>query len=143
MIKIHSNIIIGNLCELQQIITNVSYIINCHHNYSQLSNHPNYLNLIINNINYETLNLLIQVYDFINNKILLNQNIFLLSDTGLNESLFIGMFFLMKFHNANYQTIYYNIAFNNRIYPYEYYASLTYFEPHILKLYIHENMDLS
>lgn len=143
MIKIHPNIIIGNIPQLQQVINNVSYIINCHSEYSHICNHPNYLNLIINNINYETFCHLNQVFDFINNKISLNQNIFILCNTGINISLFVGMFFLMKFHNLNYKTIYDQIALFHQIFPYEYYACLSLLEPYILKYSSGENMDLS
>lgn len=84
-----------------------------------------------------------QVYEFINNKILLNQNVFILCDTGLNNSLFVGMYFLMKYYNLNYHTVYHNIASSNKINSYEHYLSLTLFEPYIFKLPISNNMDLS
>ncbi len=142
MIKIHSNIIIGNLSDLQQLINNVTYIINCSPNFAKLCSHPNYLNLNINNPIHETLNILNQISDFMYNKIMSNQNIFLLCDTGINNSLIVGMFFLMKFFNINYQSVYHNITLFSKINPYEFYLGLAQFEPYILKSSC-ENMDLS
>ena len=142
MIKIHKNIIIGSLMDLQHLLNSVTYIINCSPTFSKLLSHPNYLNLNINSPSAEKLNTLNQVTDFINNKVLLNHNIFLLCETGLNNSLIVGMFFLMKFYNVSYNTVYHNIAITNRINPYEFYLGLTSFEPHIIKT-TSENMDLS
>lgn len=142
MIKIHPNVIVGNLSELQHALHEVTYIINCSPTYSQLINHPNYFNLNINNINHETLNILIQVCNFINSKILLNHNIFLLCDTGIGISLMVGIFFLMQYHNINYNTVYHNIAIAHKINPYEYYLMLIHFEPYILK-FSNESMDMS
>jgi hypothetical protein len=138
MIKIHSNIIIGNFNDLQLLLPNVSFIINCFSGYSYLYNNPNFINVV--NLEYNTF---LQLYNFINYKILLNNNIFILCDTGKNISLIIGMFFLMKYHNLNFNTVYYNIAYYNHINSYEYYSNLISFEPYILSPPQSNNMEIS
>jgi len=143
MIKIHSNIIIGSPSDLAQIINSVHYIINCSTNLNNIIVHPNYLNLNITQFTTESLNILNSVYDFVNNKILLNQNVFLLCDSGIGNSLIVGMFFIMKLLNLNYYNTYYNIATYNKINSYEFYAGLTYYEPYIIKNGLGEKMDIS
>ena len=143
MIKIHSNIIIGSPSDLAQIVNSVHYIINCSTNLNNMMVHSNYLNLNITQFTTESLNILISVYDFINNKILLNQNVFLLCDSGIGHSLIVGMFFVMKLLNLNYYNTYHNIATVHKINSYEFYSGLKYYEPYIIKYGFGEKMDHS
>ncbi len=143
MIKIHSNIIIGSPSDLAQIINSVHYIINCSTNLNNIMVHPNYLNLNIPQFTLESINILNSVYDFLNNKILLNQNVFLLCDTGINNSLIVGMFCVMKLLDLNYYNTYYKIATFNKINSYEFYSGLKHYEPYIIKNRAGDKMDLS
>lgn len=144
MIKIHNNIIIGTPSDLQQLINYTTFIINCSPHLANLLNHPNFININITNPNLqEILYLLNQTSEFIYNKISSNQNIFIMCDTGINNSLIVGMFFLMKLHNINYYSVYYNIASSHKIHSFDFYLGLTHFEPHILKKIEENRMDLS
>lgn len=142
MIKIHTNIIIGNLIDLQNLINNTTFIINCSSNYQKLFEHPHFLNLNLHNPLYDTYSILEQVYFFISSKIVFNQNIFILCDSGISDSLTVGIFFLMKFYNMNYKTVYNNLSLHYKINSYNYYSKLVNFEKHI-KLYKNDDMDLS
>ena len=141
MIKIHSNIIIGSPSDLAQNINNIHYIINCSINLNNAIIHPNYLNLNIIHFSFESLNILNSVYDFIINKILLNQNVFLLCETGIEFSLIVGMFIIMKMLNLDYYNTYCNIANIHKIKSYEYYFGLKYYEPYIYNC--KDKMDIS
>ena len=143
MIKIHSNILIGSPSDLTQIANSVHYIINCSTHLNNIIVHQNYLNLNITQFTAESLNILNSVYDFINNKILLNQNVFLLCDSGIGHSLIVGMFLIMKLFNLNYYNTYHKIATIHKINSYEFYSGLKYYEPHIIKCGLGEKMDLS
>lgn len=143
MIKIHPNIIIGSPSELTQIINSVHYIINCSIALNNKLIHPNYINLNISQFNYGSLQILNSMFDFINLKIRLNQNIFLLCETGIDNSLIVGMFIMMKLHNSYFKNIYYQILnIYNNIKPYDFYAGLEYYEQYILNAKTNE-MDIS
>lgn len=143
MIKIHPNIIIGSPNELAQIINSVNYIINCSINLNNAILHSNYLNLNITQFTINSLKILNTMYDFINNKILLNKNIFLLCETGIDNSLIAGMFIIMKMLNLNYNTVYYKIATIYKIKYYDCYSGLKYYEPYILNYNSGDKMDIS
>lgn len=142
MIKIHPNILIGSPPELQQVLPSVNFIINCSMNLNNLIVHPNYINLNISIFNQETLTYLNNLYNFIVEKICSNQNIFLLCETGINNSLIIGMFIIMKMFNLNYNQVYYTIANSHRINSYDFYTGLKFYEIHIISNFS-ENMDLT
>jgi hypothetical protein len=140
MIKIHPNIIIGNPNELHGLLNSVTYIINCSINLNNLINHPNYINLNIDKFSWESFYTLNELYKFINGKIIYGNNFFLLCDTGINNSLVVGIFILMNIYKAKYNDIYYQLAYTNKINSYEYYSGLVNFEPNILA---NDMMDLS
>jgi hypothetical protein len=142
MIKIHSNIIIGSPNDLAQIINNVNYIINCSTNLNNAMLHSNYLNLNITQFTFESLKILNSMYDFINNKIILNKNVFLLCETGIDNSLIVAMFILMKMLNLNYNNVYYKITTIYKIKSYDCYSGLKYYEPYILNN-SEDKMDIS
>jgi hypothetical protein len=132
MIKIHSNVVIGSTSDLNQILTHVHYIINCSTNLNNLFVHPNYLNLNITQFSIGSLQILNSVYDFINSKIQLNQNIFILCENGIGNSLIVGMFLAMRLYKLNYNQVYYQIATKHSVNHYDFYSGLKHFEPQIL-----------
>ena len=73
----------------------------------------------------------------------INNNIFILCESGIGISLIIGMFYIMKFFNLDYNTVYSNIAKNYIINHYKFYSGLIYFEPYIIKSTFGEKMDCS
>ena len=83
------------------------------------------------------------MYDFIIYKILLNNNVFLLCETGIDNGLIVGMFILMKMLNLNFNNVYYKIANIYKIKSYNYYSGLKYYEPYILKYTSEDKMDIS
>ena len=143
MIKIHPNILIGSPTDFIPNIDYVHYIINCSTSLNNAIVHSNYLNLNITQFTLESLNILNAVFEFINNKISLNQNIFLLCETGIDYSLIVGIFIVMKKFNLNYHNAYYKIANIYKIKSYEYYSGLKYFEPYILNYNFKDVMDIS
>lgn len=143
MIKIHSNIIIGSTNDLTHIFNYVHYIINCSINLNNLLVHPNYLNLNITQFTLDSLQILNSLYDFVNSKILLNQNIFLLCENGINNSLIVGIFLMMKLYKLNYADVYYQISARHSINSYDFYAGLKYYEPYIIGYKISDKMDIS
>lgn len=143
MIKIHPNILVGSLHDLSQIINSVNFIINCSLNLNNAMTHPNYLNLNINQFSLDSLQTLNSVYDFVIGKISLNQNIFLLCETGIDKSLILGIFIMMKLYNLSYHTTYYNIAATNKINNYDSYSGLKNYEPYIGFCGSGEKMDIS
>jgi hypothetical protein len=142
MIKIHPNIIVGSPSDLSSVLNSVHYIINCSINLNNLIVHSNYLNLNIQQFTFDSLQILNSVFDFINCKILLNQNIFLLCENGINNSLVVGIFIIMKLHNSNYNDVYNYMSTIHQINPYNFYSGLKYFEPCIISKSI-DKMDIS
>lgn len=143
MINLQTNIFIGTPHDLQNIIHSINYVFNCSTNLNNLINHPNYINLNINNFSFETLQYLINLSDFIYQKTLLNQNIFILCENGIGSSLIIGMFYIMKCYNLDYNYVYTYISKIYSINHYDFYAGLKYFEPYIIKNTFGEKMDCS
>lgn len=132
MIKIHQNIIVGSINELAQLLNSVHYVINCSVNLNNSIVNPNYLNANIYNFSLQTLPTLNSIYDFVCGQIALGKNIYLSCETGLNQSLIVGMFIMMKMFNLNFYNVYLKICCTNKINPYDYYAGLTNYEPYIL-----------
>jgi hypothetical protein len=128
MLKIHPNIIVGTPYDLSLVLDKVNYIFNCSPNLNNLIVHQNYINLTLVNFSYETLQLLLYLYNFIIDKIAYNQNIFILCETGINSSLTVGMFLIMKLYKLNFDYVYHNIAHSHKIGSYELYSGLKHFE---------------
>jgi len=142
MIKIHSNIIIGSPHDLAQIINSVNYIINCSASLNNLLVHPNYINLNIQQFTFNSLQILNSLFDFISWKISLNQNIYLLCETGTNYSLIVGMFVVMKLYNLSYSEVYYRLSSLHNIGSYDFYSGLKYYEPYIIIRDTNNKMDI-
>ena len=132
MLKIHPNIIIGNPYDLSLVLDKVNYIFNCSSNLNNLIIHQNYLNLNISSFSYDSLYPLLNLYNYINNILINQQNVFILCVTGINHSLVVGMFIIMKLYNINFDIVYHNIIQTYKIGPYELYSGLKYYEPFII-----------
>jgi hypothetical protein len=143
MIKINPNIVVGSLNDLPNILNSVHYIINCSVNLNNLFVHQNYMNLNIHHFSIDSLQLLNSLFDFIKNKILLNHNIFLLCENGINNSLITGMFVAMKLYNLTYNEVYYKISIIYPIHSYDFYSGLKYYEPYIQDYNLSDEMDIS
>jgi hypothetical protein len=132
MIKLHPNIITGSPTDLNQLSGSIYYIINCSINLNNLIIHQNFINANITKFDFETLNILNNIYNFIKSKILLNQTVFLLCENGLGNSLIVGIFILMKMYNMNCMSVYYEITKFNIINSYDFYSGLKNYEPYII-----------
>lgn len=143
MIKLHTNIIVGSPNDLAFVFQTVNYIINSSPSLNNLINHPNFINFNINSFSFDTLQPLVNLAEFVKNKISLNQNIFLLCESGLLNSLILGMFIIMKFYNLDFDTVFQNISNTYHIHPYNSYSLLKYYEPYILSYPNSEKMDIS
>jgi hypothetical protein len=147
MIKIHSNIIVGSCDSLLQstILPHVHYIINCSTNLNNLIVHPNYINLGVDKFGFKTLRTLNSLSDFVNEKISLGNNIFLLCENGIGHSLVVGMFIIMKMHNINFDQVFNQLSASYNINNYDFYSGLKRYEPFIKEEYKKNNnykMDL-
>jgi hypothetical protein len=142
MIKIHSNIVIGSPTDLIQYIPYINYVINCSINLNNLFIDPNYINLNITKFDFSTLEILNKLVDFISYKISQNQNIFLLCENGINHSLIVGMFLIMKIHKINYNDVYYYLSSIHQINNYDFYCGLKYYEPYIIVSAINHKMEI-
>jgi hypothetical protein len=71
--------------------------------------------------------------DFIYNSCKSGHKIILLDETGKDNSIFIGIIFLMKFYNLNFDTIYNSLSNYINIHPKEYYYPILSIEHFIIK----------
>jgi hypothetical protein len=78
------------------------------------------LNLINNLLNF--------IFDCLSKK----YKIILLNDTGKDESIYIGIIFLMRYYNQNFENIYNSLVYYTNIYPKEYYFSISLIENYII-----------
>ena len=100
MIKIHSNIIIGSPNDLTQLLNSVHYVVNCSISLNNLYVHPNYINLNIVNFSNDSLQILNSIFDFINWKILSNQNIFFFFFCTHTHGMFLQTFVIFHFFTS-------------------------------------------
>jgi hypothetical protein len=142
MLNIYKNIIIGTPHDLSLVMNNVHYIINCSVNLNNLIIHPNFININLTMIDNNALNLLFDLYCFVKNKIFINNTIFILCETGINTSLFVGMYLIMKLCNLPFNDVYNIIVNAIKIHPYNTYSILKYYENFIFQQ-TNNNMDLS
>ena len=134
MFCLFDNIYICGINELQTLnLTNFTYILNCSVSINNATNNSNYVNLnldkpinmLINNINW--------TMDFIYNSCQNGYKIILLDETGKDNSIFIGIIFLIKFYNLNFDTIYNSLSNYINIHPKEYYNPILSIEHFIIK----------
>jgi len=78
------------------------------------------------------INDIINLLDFIYNCYVSGFKIILVDETGIDNSMFIGIMFLMKLHNKNFDTIYSSITMCKNINPKEYYISISSIEYYLL-----------
>jgi hypothetical protein len=133
MFCLFDRIYICSIEELENLnISNFSYIINCS---IQLNNILTYQNVINTNFDkpiYFIINNIIQLLEYIYNCYISGLKIILVDETGIDNSMFITIMFLMKYHKKNYDTIYSTITFYKNIHPKEYYISISSIEYYLL-----------
>ena len=134
MFCLFDNIFICGITELQTLnLSNFNYIFNCSITLNNIIQNSNYINLNLD----KPLNLLIEniiwTLDIIYNSCVNNHKIILLDETGKDNSIFIGIMFLMKFYNLNFDSIYNSLSNYINIHPKEYYHSILSIEYFIIK----------
>lgn len=113
-------------------LNNFNYILNCSTNLNNLIVSPNFINLnlsqpienLISNINQ----ILNYILDCLNN----NLKIILLDETGKDNSISIGIMFLMKLYKRNFNSIYDSFTNYTQIHPKEYYSSIINIEYYLI-----------
>ena len=65
-----------------------------------------------------------QILNFIYDCVIKKYKIILLDETGKDNSIFVTIMFLMKYHNVNFDSIYSSISNYTYIHPKEYYNSI-------------------
>ena len=132
MFCLFSNILICGLKDLEYLnISNFTYIINCSTKLNNCIVDPNYINLNIETINYSCINLLNQVYNWLEQNI--QNKIIILDETGLDNAMCICIFILMKFLNKSFEDVYNELVKLTKINNKNDYISLEHCENHIIK----------
>ncbi len=78
------------------------------------------------------INQIIQLLDSIYNCYISGLKIILVDETGIDNSMFITIMFLMKYHKKNLDSIYTSISIYKNIHPKEYYTSISLVEYYLL-----------
>ena len=123
-------------CSVQELenlnLSNFEYIINCSVNLNNVLMYSNIINANLNRPLNFMISDIIQLIDNIYNCHISGIKIILLDETGIDNSMFITIMFLMKYHNKNFESIYSLISFNKLIHPKEYYNSINLIEYYLL-----------
>lgn len=109
MFCLFSNIFVCSYDEINLLnVNNFNYIINCSLKYNSLLQNENYLNLDIDTFNSSNLTKLFEVYTWLEQR--LNSKIIIFDETGLDNSIFITIYFMMKYNKTNFSTSFDNIV---------------------------------
>jgi hypothetical protein len=134
MFQIHEKIILMTLTELESVNPdNVDYILNCDPKLNNIMNHPNYLNINITIYNMETLPYFDSIYKFLINQLANNKNIILLGEDIYENPITFAIYFLMRYHNLPFDTIYHQLDNTLRIRHIFFYYALKSLEQFIIK----------
>ena len=134
MFCLFDNIYICGTNELETLnLANFSYILNCSLRLNNFIQNTNYINLNFDKPINLLIENIIQILDFIYNSCVSNCKIILLDETGKDNSIFIGIMFLMKLYNLNFDSIYNSLSKYLSIHPKEYYNSILSVEYFIIK----------
>ena len=142
MFCLYNNIFVCGINEIGILnINNFNYIVNCtNNNYTFIlnidSNNKNYINLDMKFFNLAVLN---NFYKFFENSN--NAKILLLDEDGTGIAMLIGIFVLMKFHNAKFNKIYNSLIQQTKLNEPHYYNNLVIYEAFIIQNHI--PMDIS
>ena len=134
MFCLFDNIYICGINEIQTLnLANFNYILNCSVTLNNVIQCSNFINLNLD----KPINLLIEniilILDFIYNSCMCNHKIILLDETGKDNSIFIGIMFLMKMYNLNFDSIYNSLSNYICIHPKEHYHFILSIEYFIIK----------
>ena len=134
MYKLHDRIILISVSEINNFDPkDINWIINCSQSLNTYISHPNYLNLDLPFYNGDSIKVLNNAYAFIIHHINLSENIIILCENGIAGGMLFTIFFLMKFHNMTYDTVYEEISKNIQINSFFYYYSLKSLENQIIQ----------
>ena len=125
MYQIHNNIILLPISEINILQNNqVNWIINCSESLNNYMIHPNYINLNIPYYNVESIQILHKAFEFICQRINLSENIVILCENGIAGGMLFSMFFLMKYYNLPFDTVFERISKSIQVNTIFYYYSL-------------------
>jgi hypothetical protein len=106
MFCLFSNIYICSSTELNYLnLSNFNFVINCSKKLNALYTSPNYINLNIDNFTKENLNILSDLYTWIETNFLSNKFI-ILDDTGLDNAMIVCLYMVMKSSNHGFNIVY-------------------------------------
>lgn len=134
MFCLFNNIYICGINEIHSLnLSNFNYILNCSSSLNNIISNSNFINLNFDKPIGMLVNNIIWTLDFIYNSYIQGNKIILLDETGKDNSIFIGIMFLMKYYNANFDSIYNSISNYASIHSKEYYSSILSIEYFIIK----------
>ncbi len=134
MFCLFDNIYICGVNEISSLnLLNFNYILNCSMSLNNIMSNPNFINLNFDKPINMLVNNIIYTLDFIFNSYKEGHKIILLDETGKDNSIFIGIMFLMKYYNTNFDSIYNSISNYASIYPKDYYNPIISIEYYILR----------
>lgn len=142
MFCLFDNIYICGINEIQTLnLQNFTYILNCSINLNNIIQSSNFINLNLDKPIDLLIENIISILDFIYNSCACNYKIILLDETGKDNSIFIGIMFLMKIYNLNFDSIYNSLSNYICIHPKEYYNFILSIEYFIIKnVYNYQNV---
>lgn len=116
-------------CGVQELgnlnLQNFTYIVNCSVQLNNILTHQNVINANLDKPLHYMINDIIQLLNSIYNCYVSGLKIILVDETGIDNSMFVMMMFLIKYHKKNYDTIYSTISLYKNIHPKEYYISIS------------------
>ncbi len=106
MFCLFSNIYVCSSSELNYLnLSNFNFVINCSKKLNGLYSSPNYINLNIDNFTKENLNILSDMYTWIETNFLSNKFI-ILDDTGLDNAMIVCLYIVMRISNQGFNIVY-------------------------------------
>ena len=106
MFCLFSNIYVCGSSELSNLnLSNFNFVINCSKNLNSLYSSPNYINLNIDSFTKENLNILNDLYTWIETNFVSNKFI-ILDETGLDNAMIVCLYLVMRSSNQGYDAVY-------------------------------------
>lgn len=133
MFCLFDNIYFCGINEIKSLnLEQINYILNCSPNLTNLVSGTNCINLNL----YQSIDTLIphitETLNFIFDCLSKKYKIILLDESGKDNSIFIGIMFLMKYYKQNFSNIYDSLSNYASIHPKEYYNSISSIEYYLI-----------
>lgn len=134
--------------ELENLNLNkISSIINCSIQLNNCFTNHNITNLNIINANLnKPINFMIQdiiqILNYIYDCCSLGKKIILVDENGIDNSMFITIMFLMKYHKKKFDEIYSSIILYTNLHPKEYYSSINLIEYYLINNFLNPKNNL-